>query len=89
MLSILDSHTAVSAFKQLTRAVRRVGIRQTVAVLVSVIDDRCLRFFDRRYRVKTSGYILLTDTSFDAQRLRDATQYGPVNAWAFRSIYNS
>jgi hypothetical protein len=42
--------------------------------------------FDRKYGVRTSGYIGLRDTSFDRSRLRDATAYGPVNGWGFRRL---
>jgi SAM-dependent methyltransferase len=51
-----------------------------------MIDDQYLRSFDRKYGVRTSGHVELSDTSFDASRLDDATAYGPVNAWALRKL---
>jgi SAM-dependent methyltransferase len=50
------------------------------------LDDKYLKSFDRRYRVKTSGFILLPTTSFDPARIRDATQYAPAYGWAVRRL---
>src|SRR5213592_1843724 len=38
------------------------------------------------YGVRTSGYVSLASTSVDRAKLRHATSYGPVNAWAFRRL---
>ena len=86
MLSLSGDHTALTSVQRCWQLLRVVGPRKTAGVLVSLLDDQYLRTFDRRYRVRTSGLILLASTSFDPARLRDATQYGPVNAWAFRHL---
>jgi SAM-dependent methyltransferase len=57
-----------------------------LAVFASVVDDQYLKCFDRKYRVRTSGIVRLASTSFEPSRLRDATQYGPVNGWALRRL---
>jgi SAM-dependent methyltransferase len=54
-----------------------------------MVDDQHLRSFDRWYGVRTSGHVELRDTSFDPARLRDATAYGPVNAWALRKLFTT
>jgi SAM-dependent methyltransferase len=59
---------------------------QTLSVCLAAVDDRFLKSFDRKYSVRTSGHLELSKTSFDAFKLRHATSYGPVNAWAFRSV---
>jgi len=58
----------------------------TLSVCVWTIDDQHLRSFDRRYGVRTSGYVSLASTSVDRAKLRHAASYGPVNAWAFRRL---
>lgn len=65
---------------------RHYPIRQTAAVCAAMIDDYHVRSFDRKYKVRTSGHIELSDTSFDAAKLNKATSYGPVNAWGFRKL---
>jgi len=84
MLRLFNNHTPLSAARRVKALVNGVGATQTLAIAVSVIDDKCIKAFDRRYRVNTSGFILLSDTSVDPKRLQDATQYGPVNGWGFR-----
>lgn len=86
MSRLLGSHSFGSAFQRLLALVRGLGIVQTFALLLGTIDDKYLKCFDRRYHVKTSAFILLNTTSFDTKRLKDATQYGPTNAWAVRKI---
>lgn len=86
MSRFLGSHSFTSAFQRLAALIRGLGIVQTFALLLGTLDDKYLKCFDRRYRVKTSAFILLNTTSFDAKRLKDATQYGPTNAWAVRKI---
>lgn len=80
----LGTHSFYSACQRLLRLFRGLGITQTVALLLGALDDKHLKSFDRRYRVKTSGFILLNTTSFKPERLGDATQYGPANGWAVR-----
>lgn len=82
------NHTFHSAVRRLFGLLSGVGLINTLAVCVSVIEDRYLKCFDRKYGVRTSGYISLTTTSFDPAKLHNATRYGPVNAWAFRWILN-
>jgi SAM-dependent methyltransferase len=65
---------------------RRVGARDVLTILAASIDDRYLRRFDRKYRIRTSGFIELDQTSFERTRLRQATNYGAVNGWAFRRL---
>ena len=77
-------HSLASACQRLFYLLRGAGAAQTFATLFSIVDDRYLRSFDRKYRIQTSGFILLSNTSFNPARLRDATQYGPVNGWALR-----
>jgi SAM-dependent methyltransferase len=86
MLRLFGDHTVFSAFKRLLHLVRGAGISRTLSVFASVVDDQYLRCFDRKYRVRTSGIIKLASTGFETSRLRDATQYGPVNGWAFRRL---
>lgn len=80
----LGSHSIATAWHRLTSLIRTLGLFQTAALLLGALDDKYLRSFDRRYRVRTSGFILLNTTSFDPKRLSDATQYGPANGWAVR-----
>jgi SAM-dependent methyltransferase len=77
---------ASPALKRLLYLIRGVGVVKTLAVGLGTIDDQYFRTFDRRYRVRTSGHIVLSTTSFEPSKLRDATSYGPVNAWAFRDL---
>src|SRR5689334_6659593 len=86
MSRLLGSHSLTSALKRLVALVRGLGIIQTFALLIGTFDDKYLKCFDRRYHVKTSAFILLNTTSFDPTRLKDATQYGPTNAWGVRKI---
>lgn len=72
--------------QRLVDILRSFGLIQTLSVCAATIDERYLRIFDRRYRIRTSGHIELCDTSFDASKLRNATSYGPVNGWAFRRL---
>lgn len=86
MPRLLGTHSLSSAWQRLRRLIQGLGVIQTFALLIGTFDDRWLRSFDRRYRVKTSGFIQLDQTSFKPERLRDATQYGPTNGWAVRRI---
>ena len=85
-MRLLGSHSISSAGQRFVRLLRGLGLVQTLALVLGSLDDKYLRLFDRRYHVRTSGFILLNQTSFDPSRLRDATQYGPVNGWGFRRM---
>jgi len=85
-MAIFGNHTLASAFKRLVDLLRGFGVVNTLSVCVWTLDDQHLRSFDRRYGVRTSGYVSLASTSVDRAKLRHATSYGPVNAWAFRRL---
>lgn len=72
--------------KRLLALSRVAGLKSTLVFLASALDDRYLMRFDRKYHIRTSGFIELAHTSFDRSRLHDATLYGPVNGWAFRRL---
>jgi SAM-dependent methyltransferase len=65
---------------------RRHGVVATSAVITSVIEDGYLRTFDRRYGVRTSGYLKLEDTSLGADAVKRGHRYRAVNAWAFKEM---
>lgn len=87
MLRLVGDHGLGTAFRRLLHVVRTAGLFQTLVILLSALDDKYLKCFDRRYRIKTSGFIRLHNTSFDRARLADATQYGPVNGWGLRRLF--
>lgn len=68
------------------KLLRRDGVVTTTAVVTSVIEDGYLRVFDRRYGVRTSGYLKLEDTSVGADGAKRGHRYRAVNAWAFKSM---
>jgi SAM-dependent methyltransferase len=68
------------------KLLRRDGIVATAAVVASVIEDGYLRVFDRRYGVRTSGYLQLTNTSVGEAGARRGHRYRAVNAWAFKQV---
>lgn len=86
MLRLVGDHGLGTAFQRLRHVVHTVGLFQTLVILVSALDDKYLKCFDRRYRIRTSGFIRLHSTSFAPARLPDATQYGPVNGWGLRRL---
>jgi SAM-dependent methyltransferase len=86
MPRLLGTHSVTTAWNRLRNLVRELGIFKTIALVLGTIDDRWINTFDRRYRIRTSGFIELRDTSFKAERLPDATQYGPTNGWAARRL---
>ena len=86
MWRLLGNHTPASALKRAISLVRGMGLARTLSMVMAAVDDKYVRSFDRRYRIKTSAYILLPNTSFAPSRLSDATQYGPVNGWALRKF---
>lgn len=86
MPRLLGTHSVSSAWARLRNLVRALGLFNTGALILGTVDDRWIRTFDRRYRIRTSGFINLRETSFKAERLKDATQYGPTNGWAARRI---
>ncbi|HSY16961.1 MAG TPA: class I SAM-dependent methyltransferase [Candidatus Acidoferrales bacterium] len=65
---------------------RKHGPVATAAVITSVIEDGYLRMFDRRYAVRTSGYLKLEDTSLGADATKRGHRYRAVNAWAFKRV---
>jgi SAM-dependent methyltransferase len=71
-----------SMIKRFFGLLRRYGLIKTVFVCAAMVDDHYLRLFDRKYGIRTSGHVELSDTSFDASKLSNATSYGPVNGWA-------
>jgi len=79
----LTANTAVQRFAQL---LKHHGPAKTLAVCAAMVDDQHIRMFDRWYGVRTSGHVELKDTSFNPERLKDATSYGPVNAWGLRNL---
>jgi SAM-dependent methyltransferase len=86
MPNLLGNLSPSSASKRLLMLLRHYPIRKTAAVCAAMIDDYHVRSFDRKYGVRTSGHIELSETSFDASKLNKATSYGPVNAWGFRKL---
>jgi SAM-dependent methyltransferase len=86
MANLFGNLTPWAASKRLFHLLQHYGLRKTAAVCVAMIDDQHVRSFDRKYGVRTSGHIELSDTSFDASKLDKATSYGPVNAWGFRKL---
>jgi len=84
MTHLLGDHSLSSASKRALHLLRNFGVGRVVSVCLATLDDQFLKSFDRWYRVRTSGYISLANTSFDPSKLRHATSYGAVNAWAFR-----
>lgn len=86
MSRLPGEHTFGSAIKRFLHLLRTAGVSGTFTILYSAADDKYLRTFDRWYRVKTSGFLKLTETGFDPARLADATQYGPVSGWGFKKF---
>jgi SAM-dependent methyltransferase len=70
----------------LATLLQRAGLGPALSTVLGSLDEKYFRCFDRRYRIQTSGIILLPGTSFDRARLLDATQYGPINGWGFRKF---
>jgi SAM-dependent methyltransferase len=68
------------------RLVREHGISTAGAVVASVVEDLYLRTFDRRYGVRTSGYIALSQTSLGAKAEARGHRYRAVNAYAFQRL---
>ena len=75
-----------STLQRAFNLLRGFGLMKTLTVFAAKVDDQHLRFFDRKYGIRTSGHVELSDTSFDPSKLRNATAYGPVNGWAFRRL---
>lgn len=85
-MTLFGNLTMTSARQRFVTLATGHGILKTLSTCFAMIEDQHLRTFDRLYRVRTSGHIELSDTSFDVSRLNHATSYGPVNAWAFRRL---
>ena len=86
MPSILGKHSIGSAGRRLAHLVSVLGVTKTCGTLISALDDKYLKTFDRRYGVRTCGYVTLEQTGFTTSRLRDATNYSPTNGWAVRRM---
>jgi predicted RNA methylase len=86
MKPLFGNHSAASAVKRALGLIRGFGVMKTLGVCLAMLDDQYPKIFDHTYRVRTSGFISLSSTSFDPAKLRQATSYGPVNGWAFRRI---
>lgn len=86
MFNPFGNLSASSAVKRFSTLVQNFGWTKTLTVSVAMIDDYHIRSFDRRYGVRTSGHVELSNTSFDRSKLRHATAYGPVNGWGFRKL---
>ncbi len=84
MSRLPGEHTVGSALRRLIHLLRTAGVGGAGVILISAMDDKYLRSFDRRHRVQTSGFLRLAETGFDRTRLPDATQYAPVSGWGFR-----
>lgn len=87
MNKLFGNLTASTAAKRFLLLLKHHGPGKTLAVCAAMVDDHHLRTFDRWYGVRTSGHVELCDTSFAPSRLRDATAYGPVNAWGLRKLF--
>src|SRR5579859_3441663 len=68
------------------KLLKRDGFAATTAVVASVIEDGYLRVFDRRYGVRTSGYLQLSNTSVGEAGAVRGHRYRAVNAWAFKQV---
>jgi SAM-dependent methyltransferase len=77
---------AFGPVKRLFSLWREAGLLNTIAIVVSGVDDRYLKRFDRKYGIDSTAFIELDQTSFERSRLVDATNYGPVNGWALRGL---
>lgn len=88
MASLFGNFTSLSAAKRFLNLFQAYGLGKAVIAGGAMIDDHHLRIFDRRYGIRTSGHIELSETSFDSSKLRHATSYGPVNGWGFRRLLN-
>ena len=86
MASLFGNLTPSSALGRFLNLFRHYGLWKTVAVCVAMVDDFHIRSYDRRYGVRTSGHVELSNTSFDPSKLAKATSYGPVNAWGVRKL---
>src|ERR1017187_4048698 len=86
LLMLRLGHKLVSAFQQLRYMLRTAGPVGALSIIFFRMDDKYLRSFDRRFGVKTSGFLYLSETGFDSSRLPDATQYAPVSGWGFRKF---
>lgn len=80
-------HSLGSAFTRLCDLIRLLGLRKTIGTLVSALDEKFVGSFDRRFHVKTCGYVALDNTGFNPNRLRDATNYSPTSGWGARRMF--
>src|SRR4051812_15046882 len=86
VLRLFGNHGPRSALERVAHLCHTVGLIQTAGIFLSVADEQYLHSFDRRYGIRTSGYVELSNTSFERSRLKDATQYKPVSGWGLRKL---
>src|SRR5262245_25628054 len=86
MLRLFGNHSPLSALQRVGHLCRTVGPLRTAGIFLAVVDEQDLRLFDRRYGIRTSGYVDLSSTSIERSRLSDATQYRPVSGWGLRKL---
>lgn len=86
MREFWGNHSIGSALHRFGDLVKTLGLIQAIITIISAVDDKYLKTFDRRYRVSTCGYVVLNQTGFDPRRLPDATNYAPTNGWAVRQM---
>ena len=78
----------VYGLSKLIMLFRCYGPGTAFGVVGSVVEDLYLRVFDRRYGVRTSGYISLSQTTLEETKVKRGHRYRPVNAWALQSVLN-
>jgi SAM-dependent methyltransferase len=83
----IAGHSLSSAVGRMLILLRGVGVKGTLGVGISIIEDYYLKLFDKIYGVHTSGRISLSATSVERSKAIQATQYAPVNAWALRHLF--
>jgi len=85
----IAGHSPASALSRMLTLWRGIGAKKTIVVLMSVLEDRFLRVFDRLYGVQTSRILSLHATSVERSTADRATRYAPVNAWALRRLFRT
>ena len=67
-LDYMFDYSQAGRAQKVALLLRSHGLPATVTVVASVIEDLYLRVFDRRYGVRTNGYIPLANTSLGQGR---------------------
>jgi tRNA A58 N-methylase Trm61 len=78
----------VYGLSKLVMLFRCYGPGTTLGVIGSIVEDLYLCVFDRRYGVRTSGYISLSQTTLEESKIKRGHRYRPVNAWALQRLLN-